>query len=221
MTSHTANPKARARSLAGTLALLAILASSLFPLLTIGPARADTPLTNIAAGTNPIYIGADAKNNKVYVSNTNGAGTVTVIDGSTNTVATTLKVGSWPRGVAVNPTTNRIYVGNQISDTVSVIDGSTNKVIKTIDNVGNPFGLAVNVKTNMVYAVDNPSSLVVINGATDSVVGSVALPPRQGSFDVAVNPVTNMVYVTSANYYCALRCGPVGLVDVINGTTNT
>lgn len=43
----------------------------------------------------------------------------------TPTVIATVPVGSGPWGVAVNPSTNRIYTGNQLSNNVSVIDGGT------------------------------------------------------------------------------------------------
>jgi len=37
-------------------------------------------------------------------------------------VVATVSVGTYPRGVAVNPATNCIYVGNYGDDTVSVIE---------------------------------------------------------------------------------------------------
>ena len=53
-----------------------------------------------------------------------------------DTVTNTIPVGSKPWGVAVNPTTNMIYVANSdcclTSPTISVIDGTTNTVINTI-----------------------------------------------------------------------------------------
>src|SRR4051812_44728112 len=39
-----------------------------------------------------------------------------------------IQVGTGPRGVAVNPITNRIYVSNSVNASVSVIDGATNTV---------------------------------------------------------------------------------------------
>jgi YVTN family beta-propeller protein len=47
--------------------------------------------------------------------------TVSVIDGSTDTVLTTIPVGDGPWGVVVNTNTNRIYVANYLEDTVTVI----------------------------------------------------------------------------------------------------
>jgi hypothetical protein len=42
---------------------------------------------------------------------------------------TTVTVGSGPVAVAVNPTTNTIYVANNLDDSVTVIDGITNPTV--------------------------------------------------------------------------------------------
>jgi YVTN family beta-propeller protein len=59
-------------------------------------------------------------------------GTVSVIDGDTNTVTATIPVGSFPFGVAADPGTKTIYVTNSGDNTVSVINGNKNKVSATI-----------------------------------------------------------------------------------------
>ena len=56
-------------------------------------------------------------------------------------------MGNIPNGVAVNPTTNRIYVTNTADDTVSVIDGTTNTVIVTVNVGDNPVAVVVNPVT--------------------------------------------------------------------------
>jgi YVTN family beta-propeller protein len=48
---------------------------------------------------------------------------VSVIDGNTNTVVTTIAVGDYPDKITVNPINNRIYVANALGGSVSVIDG--------------------------------------------------------------------------------------------------
>ena len=68
------------------------------------------------------------------------------------TVVATIRLapgGHSPRAVAVNPTTNRIYVGTYAHGIV-VIDGASNAVIATIDLPGNE--IAVNPETDRVYA---------------------------------------------------------------------
>jgi YVTN family beta-propeller protein len=44
----------------------------------------------------------------------------------------TITVGTSPQGVAVNPSTNTVYVANFYGNTLSVIAGSTNTVAATV-----------------------------------------------------------------------------------------
>jgi len=67
--------------------------------------------------------GINQVTNKIYVS-TSAHNIVGVINGSTNSVISTIPVGKSPDGnVGVNPNTNKIYVANSDSKTVSVLDG--------------------------------------------------------------------------------------------------
>ena len=117
------------------------------------------------------------------------------------TVVETINVGSFSRGVGVNPKTNRIYVSNQEDDAVSVIDGATNTVVTKVDVGLFPASIAVNPDTNKVYVITwysspgNEKTLWVIDGKTNKVVASFFVRPN--ATDVCVNPKTNMVYVTN------------------------
>jgi YVTN family beta-propeller protein len=64
-------------------------------------------------------VATDATTHTIYVANNYG-GTISVIDGGTNTVTATIPVGFSPYDVGVNPTTNLIYVANTGSNTVPV-----------------------------------------------------------------------------------------------------
>ena len=101
-----------------------------------------------------------------------GDKTMSVIDGSTNTVlGKPIPVGKGTQdgalvGMAVNPTTNRLYVVNGLDSTVSVIDGSTNAVLGSPIPVG---GIAreigVNPVTNRLYVANYADDTVsVIDG---------------------------------------------------------
>lgn len=84
-------------------------------------------------GSFPNAIAVDSANNTIYVTNDGcyppadpctNPGFVTVINGATNSVATLINPNaSHPSAVAVNATTNKIYVTNG-SGNVTVIDGS-------------------------------------------------------------------------------------------------
>jgi YVTN family beta-propeller protein len=81
-----------------------------------------------------------------------------VIDGSTNKVIDTIKVGSNPLEDEFNPDNGYIYVANEGSSSVSVIDGSTNKVIDTITGVPDPIQLGYNPSNRYMYAAGHNDS---------------------------------------------------------------
>ena len=76
---------------------------------------------------------------------------VTVIDGTSNTVIKTVAVGITPFDVALNPVTNKIYIPNVGSNNVTVIDGRINYVTKQSPWDKIPYFLVVNPVTNKVY----------------------------------------------------------------------
>ena len=57
--------------------------------------------------------------------------------------------------VAVNRSTDRIYVANYDDNTVSVIDGKRNHVIHTINVGDSPSGVDVNRSTDKVYVANS------------------------------------------------------------------
>lgn len=120
----------------------------------------------------------------------------------------TVHAGNGPDGMAVNQTTNMVYVADNTVSTLLVIDGATNTTT-TIQAGGPLAGVAVNPNTNTIYAITvaSPSSVVVIDGATSTVTTTIALTATASV--IAVNPVTNQVYV-----------GEQDEVAVIDGATN-
>jgi len=114
--------------------------------------------------------------------------------------------------VALNQTTNRIYVSNLTDNTVSAIDGASDTVIATIPVGSFPEAVAVNPATNLVYVANLLSATVsVIDGASNTVVATVS--GVASPFGVAVNSTTNQIFVSSSN--------GENYVAVIDGATNT
>lgn len=188
-------------------------------------------------GAGTFAIAVNPRTNTIYATNPGALSSpvgldcdshdVSVIHGSTNTVLSPISVGLNPFGVAVNPTTNRIYVANaggagfdscssEPSYSVSVIDGITNSVVNTITVGLGPGFVAVNPKTNKIYVTltggccADGNAVAVIDGSTDTVVNTVTVD--LDPFIVAVNPRTNLVYVTHAG---------VDKITVIDGATDT
>ena len=168
-------------------------------------------IATIKVGKWPIYLAADQKTNRIYVSNQMDD-TVAVIDGVTNTVTATVKVGHYPNGIAVNSKTNTIYVANLRGESLSIFNGKTLKT-STLWLGPEPAKVAVNTSTNRVYVTleDEDGSLAVVDGQKRQLIASIPLPPYPLS--VAVNVRTNMVYV--ADFLCG--CGQVSVID---GSTN-
>jgi len=133
-------------------------------------------------------------------------------------VIATIPVGNHPWGIAVNPSTHRIYVANAYGSTVSVIDGLTNKVIATIPvGQGPVFYVAVNPTTNRIYAAANGSgSLAVIDGASNAVIATASgFSAPEG---VAVHPGRNRIYVAHGGIQLA---EVDGVSNTITGVLNT
>ena len=178
-------------------------------------------IATITVGLAPSSVDVNAATNRIYVlhGDRHGVylpGTVSVIDGETNSVIATVPVGVSARRVAVNPNTNKIYVTNYREQFVTIIDGATNDT--TTVNVGSgSSGLAVNRVTNKIY-VGTISDVVVIDGTTNTAthITVTGVPLDFGSpADMAVNSVTNTIFVST------LVDGYLGNLSIIDGATNT
>ena len=129
-------------------------------------------------------------------------------------VVTTISLDKEPKCIVVNEETNRVYVG--VEDGLLIIDGETDTVVAEILPDTNVVALAVNPPTNRIYAVVYGEKIVVIDGTTNQVVGEIP-EGIYNQYEIAVNPVTNLVYIgewhTIQGYYdCVL---------VYNGETLT
>jgi YVTN family beta-propeller protein len=125
---------------------------------------------------------------------------------------TTITVGATPYAVAVNPATNKVYIGNQGSSDVTVITEATNATGSiSVGPVSHE--IAVNPVTNRIYEIDDSANVTVIDGATNT-ASLIALPGADPN-GIAVNPATDMVYVTQ--HVSSVNSN---FVVVINGATN-
>ncbi|GLX70339.1 YncE family protein [Paenibacillus glycanilyticus] len=102
----------------------------------------NTPVTTITdgIGSNPYCAAVHPGTNLVYVTNS-GSDNVSVIDASSHKVIHSVPVGHCPKTVAVNTTTNRIYV--LVMGGIAVLDGESNELIGTIKLPGNPSDIAL------------------------------------------------------------------------------
>ena len=152
---------------------------------------------------------------------------------TTPILPTTIGVNGHPSAVAVNPITNKIYVTDYTNDDISVIDGASSIATTLVDpSFVTSNSVAVNTVTNEVYVanegtfstqnghtVSNPNTgtVTIINGATSSTAATVASVLTAGteSFAVAVNQVTNKIYVANKDG------NNIAVIDANNGNALT
>ena len=146
-----------------------------------------------------------------------------VLPSSAQSLVTDIAVPGTPYGIAVNPNNNRIYVSLSTSTgpAIGVIDGSTNTVVDTVATSQGSSLVAVNIATGRVYAAgcnnnQTPAcGVTVIDGTSDTVIAIIPINGPANGIGVqgiAVNPVTNQIYVSDdLNYE----------LEVIDGNTNT
>jgi YVTN family beta-propeller protein len=171
----------------------------------------------------PYGIAFNPNNDLIYVSNYgqfNTTGTVSVINGTTNTIIATIPVGKNPQAIAYNPANGLFYVANTLSSTLSIINGTSNSLIGSIvvgDFPGkSPTGIAVNSINNTIYVTNMGSNTVsVINGTSNVVVDNIT----SGAGGNLFSP-TGIAYDSDNDNIYVLNRGS-DTVSVINGTTNT
>jgi YVTN family beta-propeller protein len=140
----------------------------------------------------------------VYVSNgtvTNAPlsfGSVFVVDTTSNTILSTINVGSVPIAIAITPDLTKVYVVNQGSSTVSVISTSTNTVIATIA-IATPgtaaYNIAITPDGTKAYVTNfSTNTISVINTSTNTVSTTITVT---GPVAVAFTPDSSKAYVAS------------------------
>ncbi len=174
---------------------------------TVTVLRHNSVTSTVPVDTLPFVVGVDITTNRIYAAGCNfftGAGSmVVVIDGRTNKVITDVPLNDFcslgTQGIAVNPITHRVYVSDYDENQEVVLDGSTNQIAARVDLQGQePVGVAVDVRSNQVWAaLDGPTGRIdILDGATNTLTGTISVGNVFVN-DVAINPVTRRVYVTS------------------------
>ncbi len=181
----------------------------------------DQVITTITVQYGPIETAVDSVTNKIYAVNrcstdpndcvTDGSGvngSLSVIDGTNNTVTNTVGLEQLPSVILINSVTNKIYVGNSCGTdpsciangngntigTITVVDGAT--LATSIITAGKgTTGMAVNPVANEVYMTNGTDNTVTfINGVT---LATTTLAVGASPADVEVNPDTYKIYVTN------------------------
>ena len=133
-------------------------------------------------------------------------GNVTVIDGASGRVITTVAAGA--TAICYNPQRDKAYCAGGAS--VTVIDGVTNMVRATIPTVLDAVALCYNPVNDRIYcATYRGGNITVIDGAGNTIIATVTVGIQPGA--VGCNTRNNKVYSAS---------GYSREVTVIDGQTN-
>jgi YVTN family beta-propeller protein len=149
-------------------------------------------IATIRGFTNPRAVAADPRTGRVYVTGYGSGNKIAVISERTDKVIATI-TGQFA-GLAVNPGTDKIYTGD--AQGVAVISGATNTVVAQVRYPPRGFtGGAVDPRYNRIFFGEGDQETVaMINGNTNKLI--THLPENFPVTDVAVNPRTNLLYVT-------------------------
>ncbi|OCT15479.1 hypothetical protein A8709_15495 [Paenibacillus pectinilyticus] len=173
-------------------------------------------ITTVKVGERCDHIAVNTRTNLIYVTTislTAKFASVVVLNGTTNKLQRRIRFIGRPSQLVVNELTNRIYVTNTTNDTLSVIHGTRHTILSTVKVGKNPvITPALNRKTNLLYVANNLSRFCSVVNLRTLKVRSIELERRQSN--VILNPMTNHIYVTSA------QVSEKGKLFAINGDTN-
>jgi large repetitive protein len=181
-----------------------LCAAAFLPATGASAADAGYTASAIPTGAVETAVAVNPATGTVYVVGQT-ARQLSVISEASNTVTDTLAVDGVPRGVAVDPDTDTVYltvenVDGQTEDAVETIDGATNQVTATIPvpSGADPAGVAVDSSTDTIYVADEGAAAVTaIDSATDSVIATVSLGSATEPYGIAVDESSDVVWVAA------------------------
>lgn len=155
--------------------------------------------SRIPTGLESVFVAVDSVTGTVYLADATDR--ITVVNGATNTVTAAIALPTAPRGIAVDPVTDTVYVSlNTSPPTVDVIDGATNQVTATITLAAGslPSGITVDSSTDTVYVAESSAAAVaVIDGSTNAVTATVSTGSGTRPYQLAVDETTGDVWVAN------------------------
>jgi PQQ-dependent catabolism-associated beta-propeller protein len=135
-----------------------------------------------------------APTGRIFVTNEKGD-SVSVINGSTLEVESTINIGDRPRGIGISPDGSEVYVAVSEESKIKVIDPVTLKVLREFDAGSDPETFAVHPNGNIYISNEDEAKASVIDPKTGTLITEikVGLEPE----GVAISPDGKRVIVTS------------------------
>jgi YVTN family beta-propeller protein len=156
-------------------------------------------ITRIAVEKGPIALAVLSTVNKVYVVN-GDSNSISILDGTRDTVIKTIRGGSHPFTIAANQKTQKVYVTYTYDRIMTVIDGTTN-IASTI-NTGSADTIAIDEATNTLFlsTYEDPY-LRIVDGTTGAMqkvkvgghIWGFAFDARHGTLYLAHTATANVL----------------------------
>ena len=162
---------------------------------------------SVAVGLAPEGVAVHPDGMLVYVANS-GDRTVSVLETVFNRVVGVIALNEFggapqdpqliPRGVAVSPDGNRLYVTDGGGNRLFVIDTTANHAIVGIVPVGQrPFGVAVSPDSRRVYVANQIDNTVsIIDGRSNAVIATIPAGLEPWAFGQFVGPLATVAQPT-------------------------
>jgi YVTN family beta-propeller protein len=138
-------------------------------------------------------------NGIAYVTNggnTDGNGSVSIIDIGTLEVVAAVPLAGYPVGFALTPNGRFLYVTGYLSNTVTVFDTKTLSVVASVSVGPSPGNVAVTPDGHFAYVSCQGGADSVIDTATNTVVAAVV---PTGSFSIGFNNNGKLAYSADFN----------------------
>jgi YVTN family beta-propeller protein len=164
-------------------------------------------LEEVPVGRGPVCVAASR--NRAFV--TNGAsGSVSVLKEEDDhfKVVAEIPVGAEPRGCALTPDGERLYVANHTAGTSSVIDTDEMKVVETVQVGGNPFAIAIvkdTVFVTQLYARlidDGDDNRESFDDEKEGVVQAFKLNDPGSLKEITLSPLADTGFTASRAKFC-------------------
>lgn len=181
---------------------------------TAPPAPASSVVATLQVGAPPTLLAAAPDGRRVYAASN---GSISIIDGSANTVLQTISHDANATGIAVAPNGAHAYVTNLFSIDLTVIDTASESLAPSVtmflQRLRGGFGrLAVAPDNQTIYVANSANQafgIINLGGGPGSL-----LKPTVWPVDVAVSADGRTVYAAG----CKQICTP-GFIQVFDATT--
>ena len=184
----------------------------------------NSPIAN-ATWVSPVSVLARSDSNRVYVLD-QGSGLVSAISTGANAVVNSVSVGVGANFMAYDPTLNRLYVANPVTNAVTYLDASSDALTAVTIPVGNPVsvvalldGSRAYISSASVSGGNVTSAVTVINAPTGAIQSTIPLATvakvcasNPSELSIAASADSSRVYVGNCD------AGNVAIIQTLNDT---